>query len=653
MDGRFNPPTGNTLFENLYLNTDSTFSSIFLNPNPNVSASGKTVISNSLPIVEVSEYAFQAPPDWGRRSSPGEVQAALNEMLAAQIDVDLALKTYNSWTETVSLMTYDTQQKLVSIKGQMEFKAYYQDLKIGIAVLISDIKTILESIETTAKESKNLGEAARESIPDNLVAVGGDVLAPVEGGLEMMEAVTETAFNGEKLAKSFFGNTLELSFKITEIIESSSKETFSLYNEFLASLFELSKELNNSEVQIGALTAPLQRLHMASDKVRKVIAEADRLQAERTALNLQIAAKAQRNRYADLVTRINHNEALRKYDRLLDNAARHVWLAIKTYDYETSLSENHPASATGLLNSLVKTRDFGSLSDILDRVERDYDVLQGQLGLNNSLGEANIVSLRSEMMRISPSATSDARWREALSATRVADLWQVPEFRNLCRPFAPRAMGPQPGLVIRFSTEITPGKNLFGQPLSGLDHAFSAANFGTKIRSFTAAFPGYDKDAWLTAPQLSVSPRFYLVPAGLDRQYCSDTAEPTVRTWNVLSQRIPVPENLNAASLADPFYQPSMNGLDGHYAERIRFGDARAFITDDGLTGVDDMTLSPLTPDWNSSSRLYGRSVWNTQWVLILPGATLNADPDAGLTRFIDTVTDIKLYLETYSNQGM
>jgi len=39
--------------------------------------------------------------------------------------------------------------------------------------------------------------------------------------------------------------------------------------------------------------------------------------------------------------------------------------------------------------------------------------------------------------------------------------------------------------------------------------------------------------------------------------------------------------------------------------------------------------------------------------VLILPGATLNADPDAGLTRFIDTVTDIKLYLETYSNQGM
>ncbi|MFM7818297.1 MAG: hypothetical protein ACKPGI_15185, partial [Verrucomicrobiota bacterium] len=143
------------------------------------------------------------------------------------------------------------------------------------------------------------------------------------------------------------------------------------------------------------------------------------------------------------------------------------------------------------------------------------------------------------------------------------------------------------------------------------------------------------------------------VPAGLDRQYCSDTVIPTVRTWNVLSQRIPVPYVLNATSLGDLRYQPSMDGQDGAYAERIRFGDSRAFITEAGLTGVDDMKLSPLIPGWNSSSRLYGRSVWNTQWVLILPGATLNADPDSGLTRFIDTVTDIKLYLETYSNQGM
>ena len=189
--------------------------------------------------------------------------------------------------------------------------------------------------------------------------------------------------------------------------------------------------------------------------------------------------------------------------------------------------------------------------------------------------------------------------------------------------------------------------------MSGLDHAFSPASYATKILSFTAAFVGYDEDGTGSNQQLSISPRFYLVPAGLDVQYCSDTLYPTPRSWSVVSQRIPVPYAFNTADLSNLNYQPTMNGSDGSYAERIRFGDSRAFITDNGLTGADDMWLPPLTPGWNSSSRLYGRSVWNTRWLLVIPGATLNVDQDAGLKRFVDTVTDIKLYLETYSNQGM
>jgi hypothetical protein len=50
---------------------------------------------------------------------------------------------------------------------------------------------------------------------------------------------------------------------------------------------------------------------------------------------------------------------------------------------------------------------------------------------------------------------------------------------------------------------------------------------------------------------------------------------------------------------------------------------------------------------------LYGRSVWNTRWLLIIPGASLSGDASAGLQRFIDTVTDINLQFETLSNQGM
>jgi hypothetical protein len=47
-----------------------------------------------------------------------------------------------------------------------------------------------------------------------------------------------------------------------------------------------------------------------------------------------------------------------------------------------------------------------------------------------------------------------------------------------------------------------------------------------------------------------------------------------------------------------------------------------------------------------------GRSVANTQWVLIIPGAYRLGDPAAGLSDFINTVTDIKLYFQTYSASG-
>ena len=63
---------------------------------------------------------------------------------------------------------------------------------------------------------------------------------------------------------------------------------------------------------------------------------------------------------------------------------------------------------------------------------------------------------------------------------------------------------------------------------------------------------------------------------------------------------------------------------------------------------TDDLKIGPAT----TSSRLIGRSVWNTQWVLMIPGPTLLADPGLGIDTFIEDVTDILLYFETYSYAG-
>jgi len=53
-----------------------------------------------------------------------------------------------------------------------------------------------------------------------------------------------------------------------------------------------------------------------------------------------------------------------------------------------------------------------------------------------------------------------------------------------------------------------------------------------------------------------------------------------------------------------------------------------------------------------TNNRLVGRSVWNSQWKLVIPGKTLLNNPSEGLDRFIQTVTDVKLHFVTYSYSG-
>jgi hypothetical protein len=51
-------------------------------------------------------------------------------------------------------------------------------------------------------------------------------------------------------------------------------------------------------------------------------------------------------------------------------------------------------------------------------------------------------------------------------------------------------------------------------------------------------------------------------------------------------------------------------------------------------------------------SRLVGRSVWNTRWLLIIPGGTLLADGEEGLDEFTRNVSDIKLFFNTLGYSG-
>ena len=200
----------------------------------------------------------------------------------------------------------------------------------------------------------------------------------------------------------------------------------------------------------------------------------------------------------------------------------------------------------------------------------------------------------------------------------------------------------EPGIVLRFGTTILAGQNVFGHPLSGGDHAYDSTVFANKIRSVGVWFSDYlSGDVLNDLPQ---APRVYLIPVGSDIMSIPNSPTPDqVRVWNVVDQQVPVPLPSLTADLDRSAFTPLLDSLNGRIGSPRRYSSFRAYHNAESAVDLDELVFD---------SRLVGRSVWNTEWLLIIPGLTLNSEPDEGLDRFIDQVTDIKLIFQTYGISG-
>ena len=105
---------------------------------------------------------------------------------------------------------------------------------------------------------------------------------------------------------------------------------------------------------------------------------------------------------------------------------------------------------------------------------------------------------------------------------------------------------------------------------------------------------------------------------------------------------VPVPFPVTPQSLSDPNWLPLADEFTTALCAIRRFDRIRAY-NDSGEFTPDEALYS---------SRLIGRSVWNTTWTLIIPGGTLLADARDGLDAFYESVKDIKLFFQTYSYSG-
>ncbi|MEN9840355.1 MAG: hypothetical protein RL376_155, partial [Verrucomicrobiota bacterium] len=625
----------------------------------------------------ISPHRFMqfAGTDMGTRAQPGQIQAALLDVYQAQVNAREAADTLDGL-----MRRFDRDYQLFT-----EFRTAYQsandDANASLAKAADNLKAATAYSASGALLSANaeftttIAEATAEAFPTvagfsidatsvarGLSVYGGAIASysQVLAGLALETKAAYLQLEADQLAAE--ADDALGSYEWDNEDKQHVVEFEQLLDDVLGTGFELSRRL-----------AELQR---ANERVSQLIAQANRILSEREIFRIRASAVIQGYRTRDMLYRTFRNEELSQYQALYDLAAQYTYLAVQSYDYETGLLGTSAGRA--LIDGVIGTRslgDFknnlpvastgttgdGGLASLLARLLSDWSAVKTRLGINNPDQYGTLFSLRQELFRIRTDAATtddDTAWRQILEQHLMSNLLNDPDVAQYCRNLRKPDGSLVPGIVIPFSTTIGHGLNFFGLPLAAGDHAYTASNFATKIYASGVVLQGYigmdpyaigtpnaGGPASSNADALSATPYVYLIPAGVDTMLApplGDTA--TTRNWTVKDQAMPLPFNLGQNDFsATEFFTPQ-----GTMNEQL-------WITrkHQAFRPVNDPAyFYSSLPGEFTNSRLIGRSVWNSQWKLVIPAYTLLNNEQDGLDRFVRTVSDIKLFLRTYSNSG-
>jgi hypothetical protein len=636
------------------------------------------------------------PATWtGRRLSPGQLQQAISTMNAAydalrssltdaevaKQEVDRAYDLYNAKVTAISVIYGLKAAQLATDRITATIK-YASDLE-------------QKTMDLTKSVSSQISDVWQKAMPKSLIfglADGGDLLSSAVAALQAEADISGDVIDTVRLGLYTASATSTLvNDYIVKSIDVFGIQATQLDLDFKTALADLSTKLLATRNSLVTISTKTRAYYDSLQAYRTLVAKGDRLLIERQTYRQRVAQQIQGYRTRDAALRLFRNEKLERYNSLFDTATMYAFLAAQAYDYETGLLNTDQGRS--FLKRIVSSRAIGlfasgnpqyagsdtgdpGLSSALAEMKADWDVLKSRLGFVNPDTYGTIASLRVEQRRTLPGSDGDAQWKDILSKARHDNLLDDPDVRRYCLQIDPGGGLPVPGIVLPFSTLIEKGKNVFGNPGAGGDHAFPATAFATKIFAAGIAFEGYvgmddpssanwgvastgatspsDPSAvFLNHDALMANPDVYLIPVGQDTMMSpplGDTGQ--LRTWAVADIAIPMPFNiggssfstenfwLSSQSLSEPLYQ-------GRKHPAFRPVGSASVFQKAVLSGAATLQRSAYT-----SSHLIGRSVWNSQWKIVIPASTLLNDPNEGLDRFVRTVKDVKVFFQTYSYSG-
>jgi hypothetical protein len=633
-------------------------------------------------VLDTVEKTFQVTPNqWvqfadvvgpgtalGKRPYTGALQDALIEaqlaqiaLLAARDDLENLKRRFGREAEVF--------EGLVKMHvGQLTTTAVIGTSLVANNTAVAVLESLGEMLDLAAELAGDIPEAGAAFLPLS-AGLSNDMTSAGRGVLKSLGTGTEFAAKSAalipkasaRMLNAMVGGGLELIKENTLMSLGFTQDELQAAYEFEQTYRELIGMYTRFAEQTtiyATATQKIQNLQVAGETIR----------LRRETLRQRAAAVINGYRTKDLTFRTFRNEALVQYRTLFDLAGRYSYLAAKSYDYETGLLGTTQGQA--VINRLVASRSLGDLTGgepqattstlgdaglagTMAQLNADFAVAEGRLGINNPDHYNTLFSLRQELFRILPhvegqTVPADEAWQQTLEQHIVPNVLSDPQVAAYCRGLKKADGSATPGFIIPFSSTVEDGKNFFGLNLAAGDHAYSQSNFATKIAAVGMALPGYVGMGYGESTQpnaLSATPYAYLIPCGADsmRTPLGDTGD--IRSWQVVDQALPLPYNLGASA----FNTTQFFGPNDTFAERpwvTRKHQAFRMVADPALLEGADL------PTVFTNARLIGRSVWNTQWKIVIPANTLLNNEQQGLNNFAAQVQDILLFIRTYSNSG-
>ncbi|MBL9137535.1 MAG: hypothetical protein JNK85_16805 [Verrucomicrobiales bacterium] len=639
-----------------------------------------------------SSGSFVKPSTWtGRRTAPGRIQEAISRIHLARAAALGTLASHETLKRKLDRSLQTFQQDEAAYHHLHHLDLTKASIQAGLESAVFVTKMAHLALETWGSLLEDATRTALESIPRSTIAgtaFGGDVTSPARGAVLAAYASAKSAKGPINYLKEFTTGAFTvatqntLRFRDVEEVQPLLRDL-----ERQAAVLELDNLLGELQGTLHTINQRLEELDAAVNHYRSLLAQGDRLQAEREVYRQHTAAVIQGYRTRDAAFRFFRNEKLERYKALFDLASRYAFLAANAYDYETGLLDS--SAGASFVQRILSARALGvvrnaepqyagsntgdpGLSSALAEMKADWDVLKGRLGFNRPDAYGTTLSLRTELFRILASTNSDAQWMDALAQGRLPNVLADEDVRRHCLQIGANQNLPVPGLVLAFSTTIGQGVNVFGRDLAAGDHAFSSSAFATKIFGVGVALEGYrgmdkpaanagaggasppDPDGWFTDPLgLAATPEVYLIPVGVDsmRRAPIDGTS-SLRSWTVEDVAIPLPFNISGTDLNGSRFQLSANSLSEPLFAPRQHQAFRPVPSADFFEPNLYGAAGTLQRSQYTNNRLVGRSAWNSRWKLVIPGHSLLRDPDEGLNRLLRTVRDIKLHFVTYSYSG-